>query len=164
MRNYLFNIEKIRYVRGEKPDMKCILCAIRDRSLKVKSLEVYRTGSTVITVNLYPFNPGHLMLFPLRHIEYPGELTDEEALDMHRVTVMSINVLREEFSPDGFNIGCNLGNESGASIMHYHQHIVPRYGNELGFLDVLAGTRVIVIDPVKVMKRLKRIFAGIGKG
>jgi ATP adenylyltransferase len=158
MRNYLFNTEKIKYVKGDKPDVGCILCAIRDRLPEVKNLEVHRTDRVIITINLYPFNTGHLMVFPARHVESIGDLTDDEALDMHRLTAEAISVLREEFNPSGFNIGYNLGRGSGASVLHIHQHIVPRYENEVGFLDVLAETRVIVVDPVEVMNRLKKRF------
>ena len=65
-------------------------------------------------------------------------------------------IIREEYSPSGFNIGYNLGRGSGASIEHLHMHIVPRYENEVGFLDVLAGVRVVVVDPAEVMERLRK--------
>ncbi len=158
-RDHLFNTEKINYVKGDKPSIDCILCAIRDRLPEVKVLEVHRTDGFIISVNLYPFNPGHLMIFPSRHVVDFNDLSDEEALEMHHLTSRAIGILKEEFNPAGFNIGCNLGNGSGASIAHIHQHIVPRYENEIGFIDVLSGSRVFVEDPVKVMERLKKRFS-----
>jgi ATP adenylyltransferase len=158
MKRYLFNAEKIKYVTGKKPDVECILCALRDGHAEVPRLEVYRTELMMISVNRYPFNPGHLMIFPLRHVEEYEELTDEEALELFHLTARTISILRDEFHPDGFNIGFNLGRGSGASIAHLHQHIVPRFGDEVGFLDVLAGTRVFVVDPAVVMKRLRKRF------
>jgi ATP adenylyltransferase len=159
--DYLFNTEKIKYVRGAKPRVDCILCAIRDRDPAVKSLEVARTGNCIVSVNLYPFNPGHVMIFPLRHVAGPSDLTDDEALEMHRLLKMSIRIITDEYSPSGFNVGYNLGLGSGASIPHLHQHVVPRYENEIGYLDVLAGTRVIVTDPVEVMECLKKHFRDV---
>ncbi|HPI91091.1 MAG TPA: HIT domain-containing protein [Spirochaetota bacterium] len=159
--DYLFNTEKIKYVKGQKPKVECILCAIRDKDPVVQSLEVCRKGGCIISVNLYPFNPGHVMIFPERHVADLNGLTDEEALGMHRLLCVTVDILKEEFNPSGFNIGYNLGNGSGASIPHVHQHIVPRYDNEVGFLDVLAGTRVVVVDPVEVMNRLKERFKSI---
>ncbi len=159
--DYLFNTEKIRYVKGEKPRVDCILCAIRDRDPAVKSLEVTRTSSCIVSVNLYPFNPGHIMIFPMRHVSGIEGLSDDEALEMHRLLRASIGILTEEFSPSGFNVGYNLGSGSGASIPHLHQHVVPRYENEIGYLDVLAGTRVVVTDPVEVMERLKKRFLDV---
>jgi len=159
MRRYLFNTDKLRYVKGEKPQVECILCAIRDNNPEVKNLEICRSESIICTVNLFPFNPGHLMLFPARHVIDPSEMTDQESLEMHHMLVRALDAIRQEFSPAGFNIGYNLGDESGASIAHLHCHLVPRYRNETGFLDVLAGTRVVVADPVEVMERLKKRLA-----
>jgi ATP adenylyltransferase len=155
---YLFNTEKIKYVKGDKPDVDCILCAIRDNIPSVKNLTVYETEKTMIAVNLFPFNPGHLMIFPKRHVKVLRDMTKEEAEEMHSLLVQAISILDEEFSPSGYNVGYNLGDGSGASIAHIHQHVVPRYSNEVGFLDVLSGTRVIVSDPVEIMNRLKARF------
>lgn len=159
MSDYLFNFEKQKYVKGDKPRVGCILCAIRDRDPRVAVLDVHRSERMILSLNLYPFNPGHLMMFPARHVASYGELTDDEALDIHRLTARAISVLKEEFNPTGFNIGYNLGENSGASIPHVHLHIVPRYGNEVGFLDVLAGARVWVADPQESLRRLRDLFA-----
>jgi ATP adenylyltransferase len=113
------------------------------------------------TVNLYPFNPGHLMIFPVRHVEDITDLSSGEAAAIHDLTVKTLRMLREEFHPTGFNVGYNLGKSGGASICHIHQHIVPRYDNELGFIDVLNGTRIMVVDPGEVMERLKKRFADL---
>ena len=158
MRDYLFNTEKIKYVKGKKPDVDCILCSVRDDENDVDNLVITRCENFIISVNLYPFNPGHIMIFPRRHITDICDFTDEESIEQHRLLVKSLNILRSEFNPGGFNIGYNLGDNSGASIMHIHQHIVPRYGNEIGFLDVLAGTRIHVIDPYEMMVNLKKKF------
>ena len=157
-RSYLFNTDKIKYVKGEKPAVECILCAIRDKNPLVKDLTLFRNNSFIVALNLYPFNPGHLMIFPSRHVESITSLTEAEVLGMHKLLKSSIEIIDNEFSPHGYNVGYNLGNGSGASIPHIHQHIVPRYNNEIGFLDVLSGTRVIVIDPLEVMEKLKEKF------
>lgn len=153
-RTYLFNTEKIKYVKGSKPDVECILCAINRHDPRVQDLTVYSNDLITVALNLYPFNPGHLMIFPKRHVCGPGELTSDEAAEMHRLLVLSISIIDSEFAPSGYNTGYNLGQGSGASIPHLHLHVVPRYANEVGFLDVLSGTRVIVSDPVDVMEKL----------
>lgn len=158
VREYLFNTKKIEYVSGKKPQVNCILCAVRDKNKEVESLEIFRDDHSIITVNLYPFSPGHLMIFPMRHVEDITELNTEEAASMHRLLVDSMKLIREEFQPSGFNIGWNIGHGSGASISHVHQHIVPRFNNEMGFLDIIGGARVFVVDPVEVMARLKQRF------
>ena len=158
MRNHLFNTEKINYVNGDKPRVECILCAIRDGEPSVRNLTVARAEGFIVSVNLYPFNPAHLMIFPEKHITGPDEFSRGEALALHDLTIKSIQAIDSEFSPDGYNIGYNIGKSSGASIEHLHLHIVPRYCNEVGFLDIISGTRTVVIDPREVVKRLKARF------
>lgn len=160
-RSYLFNTEKIKYVKGDKPSVGCILCAIRDNNPLVPNLNVHTTENFIIAVNLFPFNPGHVMIFPKRHIIRIGEMTGSESAEMHSLLVTTLKFIDEEFNPSGYNVGFNLGEGSGASIQHLHQHIVPRYTNEVGFLDVLSGTRVIVSDPVDVMEKLRLKFSNI---
>jgi len=158
VRNYLFNTKKINYVKGQKPNVSCILCAIRDGMPDVKNLTVYSSESFFVSLNLYPFNPGHLMIFPSRHLTDISDLSSQEAVELHSLTVKTVNILKEEFNPAGFNIGYNLGKGSGASIAHLHLHIVPRYENEVGYLDVLAGARIVVVDPQVAQERLKQRF------
>ncbi|MCL1865718.1 MAG: HIT domain-containing protein [Spirochaetes bacterium] len=160
-KSYLYNTEKIKYVKGDRPAVECILCAIRDNDPLVKNLIIHSTEKFIIAVNLFPFNPGHLMIFPKRHICQINELTNEEAVELHELLAKTITILDEEFKPSGYNVGYNIGEGSGASIPHLHQHIVPRYPNEVGFLDVLSGTRVIVNNPVDTMERLKKKFSNL---
>ena len=158
---HLFNPGKLEYVRGGKPDVPCILCAVADKNPAVADLEIGRTGRFCIALNLFPFNNGHLLIFPLRHVENPADLNDEEALELHRLTVLALGILGEHFNPAGFNLGCNIGKAGGASIGHLHVHLVPRYENELGFLDVVSGTRVMVGDPFGFREELRGAFSKV---
>lgn len=157
-RNYLFNPDKLKYIKEKRIDVECILCAIAANSPKIKVLEIYRTKKFIVSSNLYPYNPGHLMIFPVKHVEDYCKLSDQDALELHRLTVKTLSILKDEFNPSGFNIGYNIGEFSGASIPHIHQHIIPRYGNETGFIDIIAGTRLFAVDPVDAMNRLKDRF------
>ncbi len=162
--SHLFNREKLRYVKGDKPDVDCVLCAIDGGSPEVPDLVIAGTENFIVAVNLYPYNTGHLMIFPRRHITSPDEFTENEALESHRVLAQTLKILREEYSPAGFNIGYNLGRNSGASVEHLHLHIVPRFENEVGYLDVLAGTRIIVGDPKEMRDHLKKRFQDTSPG
>ncbi len=158
MKRHLFIPSKINYVRGKRPEVDCILCAITAHDKRVVDSTVFHNDLMTITLNIYPYNPGHLMIFPNRHIEDLTELSGEEVSEMHRLTVLAVNILKELYHPQGFNIGYNLGESSGASVKHLHRHIVPRYKSELGFVDILAGSKIYVEDPLRVLTILKEAF------
>lgn len=158
MKRHLFIPSKIEYVKGNRPEVSCILCAILAHDPKVVDSIVFSTPLMTIALNLYPYNPGHLMVFPNRHIEELEELSPEEVKEMHRLTILSVNILKQLYHPQGFNVGYNLGESSGASIKHLHRHIVPRYKNELGFVDILAGSKIFVEDPAQALIKLKDAF------
>ncbi|MEA2063858.1 MAG: HIT domain-containing protein [Gemmatimonadota bacterium] len=161
---HLVNPGKLKYVRGEKPDVECILCAIRDRDETVTNLEVMRNGLMIVSLNLYPYNPGHLMIFPNRHLTDIRQFTSGEVLEMHRLQVLSMNVLESLYNPRGYNIGYNVGQVSGASIEHIHCHLVPRYRNEIGLVEMVSrGSRVIVEDPVVTVEKLRSAFESVGE-
>jgi ATP adenylyltransferase len=145
---------KMEYVMGDRPDVECILCAIKEGDLRVKRLDVFRYKGFIISLNLYPYNAGHVMIFPERHIVDIRDLDDKEVLILNKLTKKCLDVLDELYSPAGYNLGYNLKDASGASIPHLHLHIVPRFKNELGFIDIIAGSKIIVEDPNVTRKRL----------
>lgn len=159
MKKHLFIPSKTGYVRGDRPSVDCILCAIIAHDEKVVDSEIFSTKLMAVALNLYPYNPGHLMIFPKRHIEDIDALSPEEIMEMQRLTVLSMRVLRKYYHSQGFNIGYNIGECSGASVRHLHRHVVPRYKNELGFVDILSGSKIYVEDPRRVLEKLRRTFA-----
>jgi ATP adenylyltransferase len=157
----IFVPSKGEYVRGKRPKVDCILCAIIQNEPKVINLEVFRSKNFTIAVNLFPYNPGHLIIFPNRHLEKIEKLSFLEVEEIHRLTIISLKILKKLYKPHGFNLGYNLGEGSGASIKHLHLHIVPRYENELSFIDVLSGGKIIVEEPKDTMQKLKREYKKI---
>ncbi len=147
---------KLAYVRGQKPEVDCILCSLRDRDKRVPQLVVLRHRLMIVTLNLYPYNPGHLMVFPCRHLSDIRQFTREEVLAMHSMQERSIRALESLYNPRGFNIGYNVGHGSGASIEHLHCHIIPRHRNEIGLVEMISqGSRVLVEDPMETRKKLR---------
>ncbi|MFW5799795.1 MAG: HIT family protein [Spirochaetota bacterium] len=158
----LFNFNKLEYIKGrKKPQVDCILCALRDKNPDIVDLEITQTELSMVCVNLYPYNSGHIMIFPQRHIADFRELSDVESLDIEVLTRASIDIMTKLYNPSGFNIGFNIGNFSGASITHLHRHIIPRYPNELGFIDIVGGSKIIVEEPNETMEKLKEAFNDI---
>lgn len=152
--DYFFNFEKIAYLKGERPE-GCILCLINEESDSVVNLTVYRNELFAVTVNLYPYNPGHVMIFPRRHVEDVRGLTPDEEAELLRVQRGILEVLDRTHSPAGYNIGFNMGLVAGASISHLHLHVIPRYPRELGIADLIAGRRVLVEDPKITAERIR---------
>ena len=164
MRNNLFVPSKMEYARGGKrPDVECILCSIVEESNEVARLDIHRSGRFVVALNLYPYTPGHLMVFPKRHIADVRMLNDQEAVELHELQNLCLDVLESVYQPHGFNIGYNMGEAGGASIEHLHLHIVPRYRRETGFIDIIAGSKIIIEDPKVSLTRMREAFAKMAK-
>lgn len=143
------------YVRGRRPAVDCILCAVLRCDERVSSLLVTEDRHVFVTLNLYPYNPGHVMIVPRRHIIDPRERTEAERRAMDRWTDRLLAALDRMYAPAGYNIGYNIGAAGGASLEHLHIHIVPRFRNEIGFIDVIGGARVHVDDPSEALVQLR---------
>ncbi len=156
--SYFFNFDKIGYLEGKKPD-GCILCLIRDNSAETVNLKVFDGKYFSVSVNLYPYNPAHLILFPNRHVTDIRELSEEESSALCDIQRMSLDILDRVYKPHGYNIGYNMGRAAGASIEHLHLHIIPRYPGEAGIADLIAGQKLLVENPLETCEKLKKEFS-----
>lgn len=159
-RDNLYTPHKMAYVKAgaDRLNGECILCAIARGDERVPDLTITGSDLFLVTLNLYPYNPGHLMIFPRRHIEDVRDYTREEWAELQWVQDRTMKVLDVAYSPQGYNLGYNVGACSGASIPHLHLHIVPRYCNELGVIDILSGAKILVEDPIQTRRRLIELF------
>ena len=144
------------YVQGtSRPDVECILCSVRDDDERVKSLKVYQDDVVFACLNVYPYNPAHLMVVPNRHVIKYTDLTKKELVHVFRM-IQGLQLLLDDlYSPRGYNIGMNQGRPAGGSIEHLHVHVVPRYGDEIGYIDIVGNTRVMVEGLSSVQEKLK---------
>jgi len=134
---------RIEYIRSEK-NACCFLCRIFTGNDDRGGLLLFRGKTCAVIMNRYPYNSGHLMVAPYRHIANLDGLTPEENLEMAELTARAVAVLREAVAPQGFNLGINLGEAAGAGLKdHLHQHIVPRWNGDTNFMPVLGGPRVM---------------------
>ncbi len=157
---YFFNFDKLGYLKGGRPE-GCILCLVRDGSDQVDRLVVHETAKFMVSLNLYPYNPGHLLVFPRRHVTDVRALEADEKTELTSLTDLCLDSLERAFNPGGFNIGYNMGLVAGASIDHLHLHIIPRFPREIGIVELIAGKRVLVQDPLDTLARLRRVFGEI---
>ena len=149
---------RIEYILMEKPE-GCILCEKPKEDKDTQNYILYRGDKNFIILNSYPYNPGHLLVAPYRHIGKLEELTEEERNEHFEMVSRSIRVLREVFNPGGFNIGANIGKVAGAGIEdHYHSHIVPRWQGDTNYVPVLADVRVLPQALDEAYRELKGKF------
>lgn len=110
-------------------------------------------------LNLFPYNPGHFMVAPKRHIKETAELTQEELIEIFELINQGIEALKKEASPDGFNIGLNIGKVAGAGFEgHLHFHVVPRWNGDTNFMPVIGEVRVVPEGIEKTYEKLKKYF------
>jgi ATP adenylyltransferase len=132
---------------GEKPQSShpdCFLCGYRDSDADSENLVVHRGSHAIVVLNRFPYNNGHLLIAPAEHKADIRELTDDEMLDCGRLLQKMVGVLEKAVTPDGFNIGLNLGRVAGAGLPgHLHWHIVPRWNGDTNFMPVLGDAKVI---------------------
>jgi ATP adenylyltransferase len=134
--------ERMAYIKGEGK-AGCPFCDIPGMGDEA-GLIVARGDAVYVVLNLYPYNSGHLMVVPFRHVADFTELTDAETDELSSYTKHAMAVLREVSNAQGFNIGMNQGSVAGAGIApHLHQHIVPRWGGDTNFMPVVARTKVL---------------------
>ncbi len=134
---------RIEYIRSPKHD-GCIFCDFPREHRDGERLILYRGKRSFIIMNNYPYNPGHVMIAPYRHVGKWEDLDDDELLEIMKLSQLVIKALKEVMNPDGFNMGVNLGRVAGAGIDdHVHLHIVPRWNGDTNFMPVIADTKVI---------------------
>lgn len=121
----------------------CPFCLAPGRA-EDTSLVVARGGAVYAVLNLYPYNPGHLMVCPYRHVADYTDLSSEETTELSDLTRAAMRTIRQVSGAQGFNVGMNQGAVAGAGIAaHLHQHIVPRWGGDTNFMPVIGRTKVL---------------------
>jgi len=134
---------RIEYIKAEKP-AGCILCDKPKEKKDKENYVLYRGKKNFVMLNSYPYNPGHLLIAPYRHVGNLEELTETERNEHYELVSRSIAVLKKVMKPAGFNIGANLGKVAGAGIEdHFHSHVVPRWQGDNNFMPVLGEVKVI---------------------
>lgn len=144
-------IKRVRSIKG------CIFCS-KPREKKDKSNYIItRTRHSFLMMNIYPYNNGHIMVAPYRHVKDFSKLNEEEILDLLQLLKDSQTLLSKALKPDGYNIGINLGRAAGAGYKnHLHIHIVPRWVGDVNFMPVFASTKVVSESLDALYSKLKR--------
>ena len=149
---------RMAYVDQNGPS-GCIFCEAAAVQQDEKTLILYRGRGVFIQMNLYPYNPGHIMIAPYRHLGSLQTLSADEQLELVQVAAKSTMILRETMNADGFNLGMNQGKVAGAGIEHHlHLHVVPRWNGDTNFMPVIADTKVIPEALTATYRKLAPVF------
>jgi ATP adenylyltransferase len=150
-------MEYIQANKDEDQDAGCVFCRIRDGEESERVLARSELGYVVL--NKYPYNPGHVMVVPNRHVGDLEGFDDQESLELQRLLRRAVKALREEMEPHGFNIGVNIGRVAGAGVPdHLHWHVVPRWSGDTNFMPVVGQTRVLPELLAETARRLAPRF------
>ena len=146
---------RLEYIEAADEDTGCVFCRAAAADDDEAALIVHRGEHAFVLLNKFPYVSGHLMVAPYRHLGDFAELTDEEALEVHRLGERGMAALAESYAPQGYNVGWNLGRIAGAGIVdHVHLHVVPRWAGDTNFMPVLADVKVLPEHLLETRRRL----------
>ncbi len=129
----------------QKEGASCFICQGKSENKDRENGIVLRTANTIVFLNRYPYNNGHLLVAPTRHLANPEEFQQEEWIEINEVLRGMLSHLGPILKPDGYNLGVNLGRVAGAGLPgHFHWHIVPRWNGDTNFMPVVSDTKVMV--------------------
>ena len=147
--------------RSEEP-AGCVFCVARTIG-EGRELIVHEGKLAYVILNKYPYNAGHLMVVPQRHVAQLALLERDELAEMAVLTQLCERVLNDAFSPQGINVGMNLGRPAGAGIVdHLHIHLVPRWNGDTNFMTVVGEVRVLPEELPRTAERLRPLFQKLG--
>ncbi|MDL2316692.1 HIT domain-containing protein [Desulfovibrio sp. OttesenSCG-928-A18] len=152
---------RLEYILGPKPE-SCVFCLPEHRDEDEERLVLFRGKGAFVVMNKYPYNNGHLLATPYRHVMRLTDLTREESMELMDLLRACTRILYSCFSPQGVNIGLNLGEAAGAGIReHLHFHLVPRWNGDSSFIAVMDEVRMIPEHLKSTYATLKPHFAAL---
>ncbi|HSJ50835.1 MAG TPA: HIT domain-containing protein [Actinomycetota bacterium] len=139
-----WRMEYIEAARDDEEEVGCVFCRLLEGDHPGDERILARDELAFVTLAKYPYNPGHLLILPVRHTADLEDLSDPEQAAIDRMVTRGVRALREVADPQGFNVGINLGRVAGAGIPeHLHWHVVPRWGGDTNYMPVVGKTRVL---------------------
>lgn len=157
---------RMQYIQAAREPGGCFLCekSGQEAAQDHENLILYRGARAFIIMNLYPYNPGHLMVAPYDHRPNLTDLAPEVRWELMELLTLCLKVLAAGMRPDGYNLGGNIGRVSGAGVAdHVHLHVVPRWEGDTNFMPILNQTRVIPEGLLTTYDRLKLLFEAMAR-
>ncbi len=161
-RRVLFRPKRYKYVKGSKDKGECVFCLAAKKKKSFKTLCLFQTDHSMVVLNKFPYNSGHLLVLPKNHVGEIFDLTDVEYLDLQLTIRLAAQAIEKVYEPSGFNMGLNHGKAAGAGIpKHLHYHIIPRWEGDLNFFPLIADTKVVIEDLDQSYDKLAQFFKGV---
>jgi ATP adenylyltransferase len=161
-RDILVRPDRLKYVRKIIKPKGCVFCKALKSSSGASVGVLYKSENAMVVLNKYPYNNGHLLLLPARHVGAIEDLKTKEWNEIHTVLKEAIQILKESYSCSGMNVGLNLGAAAGAGIPeHLHYHIIPRWNGDTNFFPLIAETKVVVESLQTTFKKLEKKFKNL---
>lgn len=158
-RDFIERPERLKYVRKLARPKGCVFCKAERSQIEFDSLKVYESKWSMVILNKYPYNTGHLLVLPRRHCGDLLELDRSEYEDLSRLLRASLKILKQSYTCSGFNLGMNHGSVAGAGIpQHLHWHIIPRWLGDTNFFPLIAETKVLPESVEQAYARLLPLF------
>ena len=163
-KDILFRPDRFKYVRKLIHPEGCVFCTAAKAKPTFETLCVFQTEFSMIVMNKFPYNSGHLLVIPRRHVGDPLNLKDAEYEDLHQVLRTAMAALKQVYQPGGMNVGLNLGAVAGAGIPeHLHYHVIPRWAGDLNFFPLVAETKTVIESLEISFDRLVAYFKNIAE-
>ncbi len=157
-RDVLFRPDRLKYVRKLIHAEGCVFCTA-SKAVSFETLCVYRTKHSMIVLNKYPYNSGHVLVLPIKHKGQIFALTEDEFADLHLTLRLAMKAITDTYQPGGINVGLNHGLTAGAGIPeHLHYHLIPRWAGDLNFFPLIAETKVVIENLEQTYERLQNFF------
>jgi ATP adenylyltransferase len=158
-RDVLFRPDRFKYVRKLVKSEGCVFCNSGKGKANIDSLCVYKSKYSLIVINKFPYNSGHVLVMPKRHCGDLLDLSDDEFYDLQNTIRLAMKAAKEIYNPGGFNLGMNHGAVAGAGIPeHLHYHLIPRWSGDLNFFPLIAETKVVIESLEITFDRYLRYF------
>jgi ATP adenylyltransferase len=155
---------RMLYIQQSETVSSCLFCDVASARDDERNHVVHRGSRSLVMLNLYPYNSGHLMVIPYQHVGTLPEVEPAAGADVFRVTQLAVRALQEAMSPHGFNVGVNQGKVAGAGIAdHIHLHVVPRWNGDTNFMPVVGEVKVLPESLEDTAKRLRPLFDRYGR-
>ena len=144
-RDVLFRPDRMKYVRKLIKQEGCVFCSAAKEEATFETLCVYKSKHSMVVINKFPYNSGHVLVLPLRHCGDLLKLSDAEFADLQNTIRMTMKCIMDTYDPGGINVGLNHGAVAGAGIPdHLHYHVIPRWSGDLNYFPLIAETKVLV--------------------